>query len=125
MCVPAHDDRDFEFAKKFDIPIIQVISKDGKEIENMTEAYTEASGIMINSGDWNGMESAVLKKEAPEMIEKMGFGKKTVNYKLRDWVFSRQRYWGEPIPIVHCPDCGAVPVPEDQLPLLLPDEHAI
>ena len=67
------------------------------------------------------MESAVLKKEAPEMIEKMGFGKKTVNYKLRDWVFSRQRYWGEPIPIVHCPDCGAVPVPEDQLPLLLPE----
>ena len=121
MCVPAHDDRDFEFAKKFDIPIIHVISKDGKEIENMTEAYTEASGIMINSGDWNGMESAVLKKEAPEMIEKMGFGKKTVNYKLRDWVFSRQRYWGEPIPIVHCPDCGAVPVPEDQLPLLLPE----
>ena len=121
MCVPAHDDRDFEFAKKFDIPIIQVISRDGKEIENMTEAYTEASGIMINSGDWNGMESAVLKKEAPEMIEKMGFGKKTVNYKLRDWVFSRQRYWGEPIPIVHCPDCGAVPVPEDQLPLLLPE----
>ena len=121
MCVPAHDDRDFEFAKKFDIPIIQVIAKDGKEIENMTEAYTEADGTMINSGEWNGMESAVLKKEAPIMIEKMGFGKKTVNYKLRDWVFSRQRYWGEPIPIVHCPDCGAVPVPEDQLPLLLPD----
>ena len=121
MCVPAHDDRDFEFAKKFDIPIIQVIAKDGKEIENMTEAYTEADGTMINSGEWNGMESAVLKKEAPIMIEKMGFGKKTVNYKLRDWVFSRQRYWGEPIPIVHCPDCGAVPVPEEQLPLLLPD----
>jgi leucyl-tRNA synthetase len=121
MCVPAHDDRDFEFAKKFDIPIIQVIAKDGQEIENMTEAYTEASGTMINSGEWNGMESAVLKKEAPEMIEKMGFGKKTTNYKLRDWVFSRQRYWGEPIPIVHCPDCGAVPVPEDQLPLLLPE----
>ena len=72
---------------------------------------------MINSGDWNGMESSVLKKEAPEMIEKKGFGRKTVNYKLRDWVFSRQRYWGEPIPIVHCPKCGAVPVPEDQLPL--------
>ena len=119
MCVPAHDDRDFEFAKKFNIPIIQVIAKDGKEIENMTEAYTEAKGIMINSGDWNGMESSVLKKEAPEMIEKMGFGKKTTNYKLRDWVFSRQRYWGEPIPIVHCPDCGAVPVPEEELPLLL------
>ena len=121
MCVPAHDDRDFEFAKKFNIPIIQVIAKDGKEIENMTEAYTEAKGIMINSGDWNGMESSVLKKEAPEMIEKMGVGKKTTNYKLRDWVFSRQRYWGEPIPIVHCPDCGAVPVPEEELPLLLPE----
>ena len=121
MCVPAHDDRDFEFAKKFNIPIIQVIAKDGKEIENMTEAYTEAAGTMINSGEWNGMESSVLKKEAPAMIEKMGFGRKTINYKLRDWVFSRQRYWGEPIPIVHCPKCGAVPVPEDQLPLLLPD----
>ena len=121
MCVPAHDDRDFEFAKKFDIPIIQVIAKDGKEIENMTEAYTEASGTMINSGDWNGMESAVLKKEAPHIIEKMGVGKKTVNYKLRDWVFSRQRYWGEPIPIIHCPHCGNVPVPEDQLPLELPE----
>lgn len=121
MCVPAHDDRDFEFARKFDIPIRQVIAKDGREIENMTEAYTEANGIMINSGDWNGMESAVLKNEAPEMIEKRGMGKKTVNYKLRDWVFSRQRYWGEPIPIIHCPKCGCVPVPEDQLPLLLPE----
>ena len=120
MCVPAHDDRDFEFAKKFDIPIIQVIAKDGKAIENMTEAYTEASGTMINSGDWNGMESAVLKKEAPHIIEKMGIGRKTVNYKLRDWVFSRQRYWGEPIPIVHCPKCGNVPVPEEELPLRLP-----
>ena len=121
MCVPAHDDRDFEFATKFNIPIIQVIAKDGKEIENMTEAYTEAAGTMINSGEWNGMESSVLKKEAPLMIEKMGIGRKTVNYKLRDWVFSRQRYWGEPIPIVHCPKCGAVPVPEEELPLLLPE----
>ncbi len=121
MCVPAHDDRDFEFAKKFDIPIIQVIAKDGVEIENMTEAYTDAAGTMINSGEWNGMESAVLKKEAPHIIEEKGFGRATVNYKLRDWVFSRQRYWGEPIPIVHCPDCGAVPVPEEELPLLLPE----
>ena len=121
MCVPAHDDRDFEFATKFGIPIIQVIAKDGKEIENMTEAYTEASGTMINSGEWNGLESAVLKKEAPLMIEKMGIGRKTVNYKLRDWVFSRQRYWGEPIPIIHCPNCGNVPVPEEDLPLRLPD----
>ena len=121
MCVPAHDDRDFEFAKKFDIPIIQVIAKDGKEIENMTEAYTEASGTMINSGDWNGMESSVLKQEAPVMIEKMGIGRKTVNYKLRDWVFSRQRYWGEPIPIIHCPKCGNVAVPVEELPLRLPE----
>ena len=121
MCVPAHDDRDFEFARKFGLPIVQVIAKDGKEIENMTEAYTEANGIMINSGDWNGLESAVLKKEAPYMIEEKGFGHKTVNYKLRDWVFSRQRYWGEPIPIIHCPKCGCVPVPEDQLPLKLPE----
>ncbi|MBQ6393010.1 MAG: leucine--tRNA ligase [Eubacterium sp.] len=121
MCVPAHDDRDFEFAKKFDIPIRQVIAKDGVEIENMTEAYTDAVGTMINSGEWNGMESAVLKVEAPMMIEEKGFGKKTTNYKLRDWVFSRQRYWGEPIPIVHCPKCGCVPVPEEELPLLLPD----
>lgn len=120
MCVPAHDDRDFEFATKFGLPIVQVIAKDGREIEHMTEAYTEAAGTMINSGDWNGRESAVLKKEAPEMIEKQGFGKKTVNYKLRDWVFSRQRYWGEPIPIVHCDKCGCVPVPEEELPLLLP-----
>ncbi len=121
MCVPAHDDRDFEFAKKFDLPIVQVIAKDGKEIEDMTEAYTDAVGTMINSGDWNGMESAELKLKAPEMIEKKGFGKKTTNYKLRDWVFSRQRYWGEPIPIIHCPDCGPVAVPEEELPLLLPE----
>jgi leucyl-tRNA synthetase len=119
MCVPAHDDRDFEFATKFGIPIIQVISKDGKE-EKLTEAYT-LPGVMINSGDWNGMDSEKAKKEIPDLLEKKGIGKKTVNYKLRDWVFSRQRYWGEPIPIVHCEHCGAVPVPEEELPLLLPD----
>ncbi len=121
MCVPAHDDRDFEFAKKFDLPIVQVISKDGKEIENMTEAYTEAEGIMINSGEWNGMQSSYLKAEGPRIIEEKGYGRAVVNYKLRDWVFSRQRYWGEPIPIIHCPNCGNVPVPEDQLPVKLPE----
>lgn len=121
MCVPAHDDRDFEFAKKFGLPIVQVIAKDGKEIEDLKEAYTEAQGTMINSGDWNGLESGRLKMEAPSMIEARGLGKKTVNYKLRDWVFSRQRYWGEPIPIIHCPKCGNVPVPEEELPLLLPE----
>ena len=124
MCVPAHDDRDFEFATKFNIPIIQVIAKDGKEIENMTEAYTDAAGTMINSGEWNGMESAVLKKEAPHIIEEKGIGRAKKNFKIRDWVFSRQRYWGEPIPIIHCPECGDVLVPEEELPLTLPEvEH--
>ena len=121
MCVPAHDDRDFEFATKFNIPIIQVIAKDGEEIENMTEAYTDAVGTMINSGEWNGMESSVLKKEAPHIIEERGIGRATVNYKLRDWVFSRQRYWGEPIPIVDCDKCGYVPIDESELPLMLPE----
>lgn len=120
MCVPAHDDRDFEFARKFNIPVIQVIAKDGVENPDLTEAYTEP-GIMINSGEFNGMNSTDAKRDVPGMLEARGIGKKTTNYKLRDWVFSRQRYWGEPIPIVHCEHCGAVPVPEDQLPLLLPE----
>ena len=124
MCVPAHDDRDFEFATKFKIPIVQVIAKDGKEIEDMTEAYTDASGTMINSGEWDGMESAVLKKEAPHIVEQKGIGRAKKNFKIRDWVFSRQRYWGEPIPIIHCPECGDVLVPEEELPLKLPEvEH--
>ena len=120
MCVPAHDARDFAFAKKFDLPIVQVISKDGKE-EVLEEAYTEASGIMINSGEWNGRESSELKVEAANEVEKRGFGRKTVSFKLRDWVFSRQRYWGEPIPIVHCEKCGNVAVPVEELPLKLPE----
>ncbi len=120
MCVPAHDDRDFDFAKKFNIPIIQVIAKDGVENPDLNEAYTE-TGIMINSGEFNGMNSADAKRDVPGVLEARGIGKKTTNYKLRDWVFSRQRYWGEPIPIIHCDHCGAVPVPEDQLPLLLPE----
>jgi len=120
MCVPAHDARDFAFAKKFDLPIIQVISKDGKE-EVLEEAYTEASGIMINSGEWNGRESSEMKQEAAAEVERRGFGRKTVSFKLRDWVFSRQRYWGEPIPIVHCEKCGNVAVPVEELPLKLPE----
>ena len=120
MCVPAHDDRDFEFAKKFGLKIVQVIAKDGVEIPDMQEAYTDAAGTMINSGEWNGMESAELKVKAPDMIAAKGLGEKKVNYKLRDWVFSRQRYWGEPIPIVHCEDCGPVVVPDEELPLMLP-----
>ena len=120
MCVPAHDDRDFEFAKKFDLPIIQVISKDGKEVENLEKAYTEP-GIMINSNEFNGMKSEEAKAKVPDYMEEKGFGKKTVNYKLRDWVFSRQRYWGEPIPLIHCEKCGIVPVPEEDLPVVLPN----
>ena len=121
MCVPAHDQRDWDFAKKFGLKIIPVISPDGSDMSDMKEPYVEAKGKMINSGDWNGMDSDKLKAEAPDLIEKKGLGKRTVSYKLRDWVFSRQRYWGEPIPIIHCPKCGAVPVPEDQLPVVLPD----
>jgi leucyl-tRNA synthetase len=120
MCVPAHDDRDFEFATKFGLPIVQVISPDGEETVPFTQAYTQP-GIVINSGDWNGRRSDELKDSASDKIERMGLGIKKANFKLRDWVFSRQRYWGEPIPIVHCPHCGAVPLPEEDLPLLLPE----
>ena len=120
MCVPAHDDRDFDFAKKFDIPIIQVISKDGKENPDLQAAYTEP-GIMINSGEFSGMDSNKAKAEVPDILQSRGIGKKTVNYKLRDWVFSRQRYWGEPIPIVKCEKCGYVPLDESELPLVLPE----
>ncbi len=120
MCVPAHDDRDFEFAKKFGLPIIQVIKKEGEPDKELTEAYTE-SGIMINSGQFDGMPSSKAKEVIPTYLEEKGIGKKTVNYKLRDWVFSRQRYWGEPIPLVHCEKCGIVPVPESELPVELPN----
>lgn len=124
MCVPAHDERDFAFAKKFSLPIIPVIApkEDPHKYDNgMNEAYTEVSGIMINSGEWNGKDPNEVKKVAPDEVEKKGFGKRTVNYKIRDWVFSRQRYWGEPIPIVHCEKCGNVAVPVEELPLKLPD----
>ncbi len=119
MCVPAHDERDFAFAKTFDLPIVQVIAKDGIEVE-LTEAFTEV-GIMINSGEFNGLPSDQTKEKVGNYIEEKGIGNKTTNYKLRDWVFSRQRYWGEPIPVVHCESCGIVPVPEEELPVILPD----
>ncbi len=120
MCVPAHDERDFAFAKKFALPIVQVILPEGAEETELKEAYT-GDGVIINSGDWNGMKAFEAKEKVPHIMEEKGMGKKTVNYKLRDWVFSRQRYWGEPIPIVHCEHCGAVAVPDDQLPILLPE----
>lgn len=105
MCVPAHDDRDLQFAQKFDLPIITVIEND----------------VMINSQEFDGMNCETAKEKIIDKIEKLGIGKRTVNYKLRDWIFSRQRYWGEPIPIIHCPDCGLVPVDEKDLPVLLPN----
>lgn len=119
MCVPAHDDRDFEFAAKFNIPITQVIIKEGEQLKELDQAYTD-EGVMINSGVFDGMKSSEAKETIANYLQDEGIGKKTVNYKLRDWVFSRQRYWGEPIPIIHCEHCGAVAVPEDQLPIALP-----
>lgn len=117
MAVPAHDTRDWEFAKKFNLPIIPVI--EGGNVEE--EAFTEYNGKLINSEFLNGLYVTEAKKLMTEWVEEKGIGKKTVNFKLRDWVFSRQRYWGEPIPLVHCEKCGYVPIPESELPLLLPE----
>jgi leucyl-tRNA synthetase len=122
MAVPAHDTRDWDFAKKFGLPIIEVV-EGGEDVQK--EAYTDVyKGKMVNSGLLTGMK---VKEAIPAMIEwleKNGLGTRKVNYKLRDWVFSRQRYWGEPIPLVNCEKCGWVAIPEDQLPLELPElEH--
>ena len=119
MAVPAHDDRDWDFAKKFNLPIIEVVGG-GRNVQE--EAYTDvAKGKMVNSGFLGGMEVKDAIAAMLEYLEKNGLGKRKVNYKLRDWVFSRQRYWGEPIPLVYCEKCGWVPVPENELPLTLPD----
>lgn len=118
MAVPAHDERDWEFAKKFQLPIIEVVA--GGNVEE--SAYTNtAAGIMVNSGFLNGLEVSEAKPAMIRWLDEQGIGKRKVNYKLRDWVFSRQRYWGEPIPIVICDTCGYVPLPESELPLLLPE----
>ncbi len=119
MAVPAHDTRDWEFAKKFDMPIIEVVAG-GEDVQK--EAFTDVeTGVMVNSGFLTGMQVEDAKKAIIDYLEKEGIGTRKVNYKLRDWVFSRQRYWGEPIPLVNCPHCGWVPVPESELPLQLPD----
>ena len=122
MAVPAHDDRDWEFAKKFDLPIIQVVAKDGEEVDVNAAAFTDvATGVLVNSGFLNGLSVADAKAKMIEFLEEKKIGHAKVNYKLRDWVFSRQRYWGEPIPVVHCEKCGYVSIPESELPLLLPE----
>ena len=119
MAVPAHDTRDWEFAKKFGLPIIEVVAG-GKDVQS--EAFTDvATGKMINSGFLDGLDVAAAKEEIAKWLEEKGIGKKKTNFKLRDWVFSRQRYWGEPVPLVHCDKCGWVPIPEEELPLTLPD----
>jgi len=123
MAVPAHDQRDFEFARKFNLPVKIVIGKADDHIRepDMTEALP-AMGTMVNSGELSGTPGESAFRKAVEFVEKKGIGKATANFRLRDWLISRQRYWGAPIPIIYCQDCGEVPVPDDQLPVLLPDD---
>ena len=126
MGVPAHDQRDFEFAKKYRLPIKVVISPDGKDYppEKLENAYEEY-GILVNSDKFSGMDSRNAIERITEELEKINKGRKKITYKLRDWLVSRQRYWGTPIPIIHCENCGIVPVPEDELPVLLPPEDKV
>ena len=121
MAVPTHDQRDFEFARKYGLPLQVVIQPEGESLEaaTMTAAFTE-DGVMVNSGTFDGLKSSESKDKIADYLEKEGFGKKTTNYRLRDWGISRQRYWGNPIPIIYCDSCGAVPVPESDLPVVLP-----
>ncbi len=123
MSVPAHDQRDFEFAKKYDLDIVIVVNPEGEELDpaTMTEAYT-SPGIMVNSGQFDGMENLSAIETITEYLEEQGFGKKTISFRLRDWGISRQRYWGTPIPMIHCENCDAVPVPESDLPVVLPED---
>ncbi len=121
MAVPAHDERDYEFAKKYNIPVIPVIKPEDTEWDFDKEAYT-GEGILINSNGFDGLHSTEAKKKITEELEKRGLGKETVNYRLRDWNISRQRYWGTPIPIIYCDKCGVVPVPEEDLPVILPED---
>ncbi|GHV00031.1 leucine--tRNA ligase [Spirochaetia bacterium] len=131
MAVPAHDERDWDFAKVFNLPIIEVVSgtqyEAGKDYSAEPKACTVADGWAVNSGQFTGLPTAEAKQKVIAWIEEQGFGKKSINYKLRDWIFSRQRYWGEPIPVVHCEHCKAehgsaiVPLPESELPLRLPE----
>ena len=120
MAVPAHDERDFAFAVKYGLPVKPVIAPEGCYGNELFEAYTEP-GIMVNSGAFNGLSSEKGKEAVTAFLEEKGWGKKTITYRLRDWLISRQRYWGTPIPIIYCERCGMVPVPEEDLPVLLPE----
>jgi len=122
MAVPAHDQRDFEFARKYNLPIREVISPTGKPSEKPLEQAYEGPGIMINSGEFTGTPPDGAIEKVIAWLEKKGIGRKKVNYRLRDWLISRQRYWGAPIPIIYCPNCGEVPVPEEDLPVKLPEK---
>lgn len=121
MAVPAHDQRDFDFARRYNLPIPPVIAPPEGLKEPLDQAWT-GSGTLINSGPWSGLDNEEAMSQLTADIEARGLGQAKVNYRLRDWLVSRQRYWGTPIPIIHCPDCGLVPVPEDQLPVLLPED---
>lgn len=122
MAVPAHDDRDWEFAKKFGLPVIQVVAKNGEEVDINEGAFTDvATGVMVNSDFLDGLEVKDAKEKIKDFLTEKGIGNRKINFKLRDWVFSRQRYWGEPIPIVYCEKCGYVAIPESELPLELPE----
>jgi leucyl-tRNA synthetase len=120
MAVPGHDERDFEFAKKYKLPIVEVITPDGKPHQNLKEAYS-GDGIMMRSGDFNGLFAVDALPRMIKWMDKEGWGEKQIQYKLRDWIISRQRYWGVPIPIIHCLKCGPVAVPEKDLPVILPE----
>ena len=123
MAVPAHDQRDFDFARKYDLDIIVVVKPQDEDLDaaTMTEAYVD-EGIMVNSGQFDGMRNRKALDEIALYLEKQNLGKRTVSYRLRDWGISRQRYWGAPIPMIHCDSCGIVPVPEEDLPVILPEK---
>ena len=123
MAVPAHDQRDFDFAKKYNLPIKVVITPDGSDIDgNTMPASFEAEGIMVNSGEFNGLGNKEALSKIIDYMDKNGIGESKVNFRLRDWLISRQRYWGAPIPVIYCEDCGAVGVPESELPVMLPED---